>query len=291
VADVDNRAAGGPLAFPADLAARWDIRDAELIADTHTSHVWRVGRTGGTAIVKALKPAGLGELPGMDYLSWLDGHGTVRVLDAIGNTFLIEDAGRRTLGDVVRAGGDDLATDVIARIVGGLTNPAKAPPATLVPLETNFRELFAYPASAGDPALAAFVGWAKVTARGLLADQRNIRPLHGDLHHDNVICDDAGTWRIIDPKGLIGDPAYDVANVFGNPLGATDLILDPARARHLASRFASALSMTEEKILTYAATHAALSICWSSARPGSASAALNISERLAFGQLVRGLLG
>ncbi|MCQ2004626.1 aminoglycoside phosphotransferase family protein [Rhizobium sp. NRK18] len=279
-----------PLAFPADLAARWDIRDAELIADTHTSHVWRAFRTGGTAIVKALKPAGLGELPGMAYLDWLDGHGAVRVLEAVRDTFLIEDAGLRTLGDVVRAGGDDLATDVIAGIVGGLANPAKAPPASLVPLETNFRELFAYPESGGDPALAAFIGWAKVTARDLLADQQDIRPLHGDLHHDNIICDDAGTWRIIDPKGLIGDPAYDVANVFGNPLGATDLILDPARARHLASRFASALDMTEEKILTYAATHAALSICWSSARPGSASAALNISERLAFGQLVRGLI-
>jgi streptomycin 6-kinase len=278
------------IALSAELAARWRVRSAELIADTHTSHVWRVVRPEGTAIVKALKPAGLEELTGMAYLDWLDGHGAVRVLDAADTTFLIEDAGRRTLGDVVRAGDDDLATEVITGIVRGLNNAPKPPPASLVPLETNYRELFTFPEAASDPALAAFVGWAKTTARELLATQQDIRPLHGDLHHDNIIRDDAGRWRIIDPKGLIGDPAYDVANVFGNPLGATDLILDTARARHLASRFASALNMTEEKILTYAATHAALSICWSSARPGSASAALNISERLAFGQMVRGVI-
>lgn len=32
--------------------------------------------------------------------------------------------------------------------------------------------------------------------------------LHGDLHHDNILC--AGnSWRVIDPKGVVGDPIFD----------------------------------------------------------------------------------
>lgn len=34
--------------------------------------------------------------------------------------------------------------------------------------------------------------------------------LHGDLHHDNILKND-GQWLAIDPKGIIGDPAFEIA--------------------------------------------------------------------------------
>ena len=34
--------------------------------------------------------------------------------------------------------------------------------------------------------------------------------LHGDLHHDNILLDASGNYRVIDPKGVIGDPVFDV---------------------------------------------------------------------------------
>ena len=34
--------------------------------------------------------------------------------------------------------------------------------------------------------------------------------LHGDLHHDNILLDSKGRYRIIDPKGVIGDPVFDI---------------------------------------------------------------------------------
>lgn len=43
--------------------------------------------------------------------------------------------------------------------------------------------------------------------------------LHGDLHHDNIVFDQAQGWICIDPKGLIGDPAYEAARLLCNPLG------------------------------------------------------------------------
>lgn len=35
--------------------------------------------------------------------------------------------------------------------------------------------------------------------------------LHGDLHHDNLLLSSTGEYRLIDPKGVIGDPVFDIA--------------------------------------------------------------------------------
>lgn len=44
--------------------------------------------------------------------------------------------------------------------------------------------------------------------------------LHGDLHHGNLIRDFTRGWVAIDPKGIVGEPAFEAAPLFYNPLGA-----------------------------------------------------------------------
>jgi len=34
--------------------------------------------------------------------------------------------------------------------------------------------------------------------------------LHGDFHHDNILLSNNGEYIVIDPKGVIGDPVFDV---------------------------------------------------------------------------------
>lgn len=34
--------------------------------------------------------------------------------------------------------------------------------------------------------------------------------LHGDLHHDNILLGEHNEYKIIDPKGVIGDPIFDI---------------------------------------------------------------------------------
>ncbi|HQS83569.1 MAG: hypothetical protein B7Y25_02010 [Alphaproteobacteria bacterium 16-39-46] len=41
--------------------------------------------------------------------------------------------------------------------------------------------------------------------------------LHGDLHSENILQNKTG-WSVIDPKGVIGDPTYDVATFIRNPM-------------------------------------------------------------------------
>jgi streptomycin 6-kinase len=40
--------------------------------------------------------------------------------------------------------------------------------------------------------------------------------VHTDLHYTNVLMDEAGDWRAIDPKPLSGDPHYEVAPMLWN---------------------------------------------------------------------------
>ncbi len=41
--------------------------------------------------------------------------------------------------------------------------------------------------------------------------------LHGDLHHDNILSSQRSPWLAIDPHGVIGDPAFEVAGFMRNP--------------------------------------------------------------------------
>lgn len=41
--------------------------------------------------------------------------------------------------------------------------------------------------------------------------------LHGDLHHDNIL-KNGDNWLVIDPKGFIGDPAFEPASYLCNPI-------------------------------------------------------------------------
>lgn len=43
--------------------------------------------------------------------------------------------------------------------------------------------------------------------------------LHGDFHHDNILLGRDGEYRIIDPKGVIGDPIWDCPRFMLNEFG------------------------------------------------------------------------
>ena len=62
-------------------------------------------------------------------------------------------------------------------------------------------------------------------ARGLfadlVADDAAMVVLHGDLQHFNVL-NAGGSWRVIDPHGWVGDPAFEAAALLANPRGLVE---------------------------------------------------------------------
>ena len=275
-----------------EIVRLWGLSGLRLIADTQGSIVYRADDVErGSVVVKLLKPQGMSELPGMDYLEWRNGIGAVRLIRRHTNAALLEDAGTRSLEELRQRQGEKAATETFTSVLAQLHSPnSKAHPASLVPLERHFRVLIEHP-----PALLGArgdnVAWAADVARELLASQTGVMPLHGDLHHENILADDSGNWRAVDPHGLIGETVYDAANFFGNPIGRTEITCDPARILLLADHLAPALRTTRQTLLRYAAVHAALSACWSISDPMSDRDLRDAEDRLRFLDITRTLIG
>ena len=75
---------------------------------------------------------------------------------------------------------------------------------------------------------------------------------------------DAGPrgWLAIDPKALLGEQAYDVANLLRNPQPHGDLVHDQDRMSRLARFYARRLGLDVQRVLAFAFAHAGLAASW-----------------------------
>lgn len=248
-------------AFP----PRWKVSEPELIAETFSSRIWKVRlEDGSPAIVKALKPFDdvADELRGEHFLAWRRGEGAVRLLGRDGHSMLLEYGGDTLLSQVLDEQGDNAATAIAADVMAKLFSPSDHPyPSELQPLRERFASLFKKAATDRDTGDDSLYVEAGAIADRLLANPHDIRPLHGDLHHENILRGPRG-WLVIDPKGVLGDPGFDAANMFYNPLDRDALCLAPERIAHMAEVFARTLRQSPAAILDHAIAYGCLSASW-----------------------------
>jgi streptomycin 6-kinase len=110
------------------------------------------------------------------------------------------------------------------------------------------------------------------------------RPLHADIHHDTIIHGSRG-WLVIDPKGVFGDPAFEAANVFYNPLHRDDLCLEPTRIARLAETFSQVLDQSPVRLLDYAFAYGYLSASWHAQDGNPTEEARELAVAAAIGEL------
>ncbi|RDJ27899.1 APH(6) family putative aminoglycoside O-phosphotransferase [Bosea caraganae] len=193
--------------------SRWGlVPDGEPIV-THSSRLLPVlhGETPAMLKLAGVEDERRGYLP----LEYWNGDGAARLLARTesGEAMLIERAmGRRSLSDMARNGADDEATAILCDAIAGLQKPRGPVPAGLIPLDTWFRELFPMAAKQG-----GLLARSAAAASELLSAQREIVPLHADLHHDNVLDFEERGWLAIDPKCVIGDRAFEYTILFCDP--------------------------------------------------------------------------
>ena len=248
-------------AFPQD----WAIQEHALLVETFSSFIWKVRLLNDEiAIVKEIKifDDDEDELRGAHYLRWHNGGASVRLLDFQGRQMLLEYAGDKTLKQVITEQSDSDATAIAAEVIKDLLARSDKPaPKQLQPLRDRFQSLFEKASSDYLIKPNSFYVKAATMAENLLGNQQNLRVLHGDIHHENIMLSKRG-WLVIDPKGLYGDMGFDTANMFYNPLNQTDLTADPARIANMAESFAKALNQSPRHILDYAVIYGALSASW-----------------------------
>jgi len=86
--------------------------------------------------------------------------------------------------------------------------------------------------------------------------------LHGDLHHYNIVAGERQAWLAIDPRGLVGEPAYEVGALLRNPLDSSDWPhLRPQLQRRL-DILAETLELDRQRLQGWGMAQAVLAACW-----------------------------
>ncbi|WP_439449617.1 APH(6) family putative aminoglycoside O-phosphotransferase [Stenotrophomonas sp. ATs4] len=239
--------------------SRWRLRRDGPAIETPHARLWPVlTTTGEPAMLKISSETE--EQNSHRLLRWWEGDGAARLLAHEGPAILIERADGDSLRQRSIDGDDDACTTILCQVLQRLHRPRSAPPAELVCLTRWFADLL-QPRAALPPLLEQ----CRSLAVALLEEEQEIRPLHGDLHHDNVLDFGARGWLAIDPKRLLGDRAFDYTTLFSNPDLCGPDIHVATRPERFAARLeqVSALAGLERtRLLRWIAASAGLSAVW-----------------------------
>jgi streptomycin 6-kinase len=220
-------------------------------------------RRGERRMVLKTLPAGTDERRSGEVLSHWDGHGAVRLIDQAEGGVLIERA--MPGGDLValvRRAEDEAATAILCEVMEKLNRPA--PPGARFRSIADWGQGFARNRAA---AIALGVPAALINrAEGIfshLADTQS-RPilLHGDLQHYNIVHDTDRGWLAIDPKGVLGEPAYETGAMLRNPVVDPGLFADPVIIERRARQVCARLGYPYERVTGWCFSQWVLSVLW-----------------------------
>jgi streptomycin 6-kinase len=251
--------------------AAWNLSNPQFLTQTMTSHIYTVTYETETVILKLLSLSERDEQRGAVALRYFDGHGAVRLLRYDEGAHLMEYAAGDELVTLVERGEDENATRIIAQVINQLHSvPQNIPHDGLFRLEYWFKALFdkaRFDRQAGIDSI--FVHSASL-AKQLLGDQREVRVLHGDIHHRNIRKTSRG-WLTFDPKGLVGERTYDCANTLCNPV-MPELVHNETRLLTNAAILADSLALDLPRVLAFTYVYACLNASWWLLRIGTKGA-------------------
>ena len=201
----------------------------------------------------------------LEALRVFDGRGSVRLLegDAERGVMLLE----RAVPGMPASGLDDdaKATSALTSVMRGLRRdvPADHPFPTVADWAEGLAKLRREFGGGTGPFPPEIVEAAERTFDDLLASSPAPRLLHGDLHHDNVLAAGRRPWLSVDPKGIVGDPAYETAAMLRNPVGWLPQQDDPARIlRRRIDRLAEELGFDRARIAGWGFAQTVLAAWW-----------------------------
>lgn len=197
-------------------------------------------------------------------LRHFNGQGAVKLLksDSDSGKMIIEQIQPGT--SLKQMNDDDKVTRIAAGVMQGLWRPFNETKEDAVDFPTIADWLRALPAlkqrfeGGAGPLDAELVTAAQQLSAELMADVSEPVLLHGDLHHDNIISASSEAWVAIDPKGVVGEPAYEVGALLRNP--------SPSIYRQCFKRrveiLAEMLDIDRERVVRWAFVQAVLSAVW-----------------------------
>jgi streptomycin 6-kinase len=235
----------------------WNLSNPQLLTQTMTSNIYTVTYESETVILKLLSSLETEEQRGAAALRYFDGRGTVCLLRYDEGAHLMEYAAGDELVTLVERGEDANATRIIAQVIGQIHSvPQTARFDGLLGLDRWFEGLFIKAEADWQAGIESIYVRSATLAQRLLADPREVRVLHGDIHHYNIRQSPRG-WLAFDPKGLVGERTYDCANTLCNPV-IPELVHNETRLLTNAAILADTLEIDISRILAFTYAYACL---------------------------------
>ncbi|NEW44114.1 phosphotransferase [Nocardia cyriacigeorgica] len=214
------------------------------------------------------------------YAAW-DGRGAVRLFEGDDERFamLLERTGSGTLAGIEDF---DAAVAALGQVSRRLAIPAPAGLPRLADITAEWiDEITDTAAEFGNPLPPHVLEAALATLRELGPDQPDTL-VHGDLHDSNVLIGEREPWLAIDPKGYVGDPAYDTFTVirslrFAHLLFAPDAASELLRGLDL---FCDAAGIDRARGRRWAQVRAVKSTLWGR-RHGEERWLIDVTDQLA----------
>jgi streptomycin 6-kinase len=207
-------------ALTEEFEGRWSIKTLPPFPNLTYNWVVPAFREDGTPAVLKLSFPGEKEFrTEAAALEVFDGRGVCRLLelDLGKGAMLLERLEPGTPLTAVRD--DEEATAVAADVMKKLWRPAPADHAfpTVSGWARGLDRLRRRFGGGTGPMPARLVGEAESLFADLLASQGEPLLLHGDLHQENILKAGREPWLAIDPKGVVGEAAYETATLLHNP--------------------------------------------------------------------------
>ena len=209
--------------LPGVLAAceeKWDVRleDGPLDNLSYNYIIPGVRRDGRRIVVKAGLPHEKELFTEMEALRLFAARGAVELLESDRDlaAMLLERLDPGTTLRQVQERDDAEATRLAAPLLREVRGPL--PVGSDLPSVADWAQVLqrVKPFLPGSPMRPAWVERAADLVGALHPPAAQAALIHGDLHHDNIVNDTRRGWLAIDPKGLVGDPAYNAARFLNN---------------------------------------------------------------------------
>jgi streptomycin 6-kinase len=161
---------------------------------------------------------------------------------------------------------DEKATRVVARVMRQLWRPVPAehPFPTVAKWAAGLDRMRDHFDGGTGPLPRDLVEKAEGLFAELLGSMEEAVLLHGDLHHENILSAQRQPWLAIDPKGVVGEPSYEVGALLRN---MSPELLTRARPSQVVARrvdvLANELGFDRGRLLGWGLAQAVLSAWWS----------------------------
>jgi len=157
---------------------------------------------------------------------------------------------------------DEAATAIAANVMRQLWQPAPAEHQfpTIAKWARGLDRLRAEFEGGSGPFPAKLVEQAEVLFAELIASMGEPVLLHGDLHHFNILTAEREPWLAIDPKGIVGEPAYEVGALLRNP--NQEIATNPKILARRIDQLSAELTIDRARIIGWGLAQAVLSSWW-----------------------------